>query len=107
MKIPGERKHRGARWTGGVVAGLALCALALLLGSPEGFHTHRSEAPGIYDAHCPFAELAARQGDGSLPSAPPAVSVPHVVDAAPVVSAARFAQAPAADAVGRAPPVLI
>jgi hypothetical protein len=108
MKTRGELQPciGGARWPGTVLARLVLLALALVLASPDGSHAHRSDTPGLYDAHCPLAELAARRGDASLPSTPPAVSVPYGLDAAPVISAARFAQVPVADAVSRAPPVL-
>ena len=53
---------------------LALITLTLLFASPEQVHGHSTTQPGLYNADCPFAAIAARDGQASLPSSPPAVS---------------------------------
>ncbi len=53
---------------------LALVTLTLLFASPEQVHGHSTTQPGLYNADCPFAAIAARDGQASLPSSPPAVS---------------------------------
>ena len=53
---------------------LALITLTLLFASPEQVHGHSTTQPGLYNADCPFAAIAARDGQASLPSSPLAVS---------------------------------
>ena len=47
---------------------LALILFALLLTSPELLHAHGANGLGLYNPDCPFADVAARHGEASLPS---------------------------------------
>ena len=72
------------------------------LGTPT---QQRDAAPSALDAHCAQCLIAASVGAGALPSAAPAVAVPHAVHAAP--QAAAIAEPASTRALGyrsRAPP---
>ena len=60
----------------GQAAICALLAVALLVfGITNGArgHVHDPTTAGLYNTECPLAELGARQGVASLPSAPPSI----------------------------------
>ena len=57
---------RGLRRT--ILPIFALILFALLLTSPELLHAHGANGLGLYNPDCPFADVAARHGEASLPS---------------------------------------
>src|ERR1700737_166806 len=50
---------------------LALATLAFIAATSTPSHLHAFATTGLYNAQCPLAELAARQGLSSLAPAPP------------------------------------
>ncbi len=95
---------RGSR-TRSVLLVLALVFFGLLLTSPELLHAHRSGDVGLYNTECPLAEIAARHGDASLPSAPPTVATPWTVERAPAVAPSDVPASFVSSADSRAPPL--
>jgi hypothetical protein len=84
---------------------LALVLLALFLTSPELLHEHRSSGVGLYSAECPLADVAARHGEASLPSAPLIVATWWTVGATPVATATQAPSPFVRSADPRAPPL--
>jgi hypothetical protein len=87
-----------------VLTTLVTIAFAVLLVSPAAVHVHSGES-GFYDTACPLAELAARQGDVSLPSAPVPPAMWRSVETAPVVAIAPIVPPFVSTADPRAPPL--
>jgi hypothetical protein len=91
--------------TRSVLLVLALVFFGLLLTSAEILHAHRSGDVGLYNTECPLAEIAARHGDASLPSAPPTVATPWTVEPAPAAVPSNVPAPPVSSADSRAPPL--
>ena len=83
---------------------LALVLFALFLTSPELLHEHRSSGLGLYSAECPLAEISARHGEASLPSAPLIVATRWTVGPAAVAMDLQIASPFVRSADPRAPP---
>jgi hypothetical protein len=62
MKSLGLRRHRAA-----IVLVLALLSFAIAAEGSQPVHTHEDGRPGIYNAECPLAQLAAVHADGWVP----------------------------------------
>ncbi len=84
---------------------LALVILGLLFTSPDLLHAHRAGTVGLYNAECPLAEIAARYGVASLPSAPPIVAPWWTVGSAPAAAVAQIPALFARCTNSRAPPL--
>jgi hypothetical protein len=92
-----NNSHRFA--TAAVCVLLALTALAF---TPS--HIHRAGTAGLYNAECPLAEFAARQGMSSLLSAPPSFWSDFSPAGVLLFAASRISAPVALGAEPRAPP---
>lgn len=88
-----------------VLALLVVVVFAPLFTSPELLHAHRAGTVGLYNAECPLAEIAARYGVASLPSAPPIVAPWWTVGPAPAAAVAQILAPFARCTNSRAPPL--
>ena len=85
---------------------IALAALSVLLVSVQPLHVHGTGRAAFYNEECPLAELAARHGQFSLPSAAPAVGIGFVVHQISVIEIAEPPAAPVPRSQPRAPPIV-
>jgi hypothetical protein len=97
-----NNSHRLA--TAAVCVLLALTALAFVAASSTPSHIHRAGTAGLYNAECPLAEFAARQGMSSLLSAPPSFWSDFSPAGVLLFAASRLSAPVALDAEPRAPP---
>lgn len=101
-------KHRWypphASLTDRLLALVVLITLALLSSSPEQFHGHDA-TPGLYNADCPLAAIAARHGQASLPSSLPAVSTAWTASILAIVAPIDLGTQLPLHSESRAPPL--
>ena len=83
---------------------LALAALALPVEASQPVHFHDGVGPGLYNAECLLATVAAFQGAAPLPSAPASVSITLSADPALVPAVDCFFTPLAPHTDPRAPP---
>jgi hypothetical protein len=96
---------RHASLTYRLLALLVLITLALLSSSPEQFHRHDATGPGLYNADCPLAAIAARHGQASLPSSLPAVSTAWTASILAIVAPIDLGTQLPLHSESRAPPL--
>ena len=83
---------------------LVVVALGLIGASPDLLHAHRSAGPGLYDAECPLAEIAAHGGQGLVLSSIPTVPAAGIADVVVTVVPASFCARLSCPCHSRAPP---
>src|ERR1700693_2600533 len=84
---------------------LALILLALLLTSPELLHAHGANGLGLYNPDCPFADVAARHAEASLPSVATIVATWSTVGLAEAPANGHIPSSRACYTDPRAPPL--
>ena len=94
---------RGLRRT--ILPIFALILFALLLTSPELLHAHGANGLGLYNPDCPFADVAARHGEASLPSVATIVTTWSVVGRAEAPAIGHVPSSFACYSDPRAPPL--
>ena len=97
----GRGQRRGAR-----LFVLLLLALVLPLAGSQFGHSHRAGTPGIYNAECPLAALAAFNSGGSLLPAPASAWVVLVAGALSLGADHRFSSSAVRLTDSRAPPLV-
>jgi hypothetical protein len=83
---------------------MILILFGLFLTSPEVLHVHAG-GPGLYNTECPFAEVATRHGDSSLPSSAAIVATWWTVGPTPAASVDHARSRCARYTDPRAPPL--
>jgi hypothetical protein len=83
---------------------LVVVAVGLIWASPDLLHAHRSAGPGLYDAECPLAEIAAHGGQGLVLSSIPAVPAAGLANVVATVVPANFCARLSRPCDSRAPP---
>ena len=86
---------------------LGLVALAALRTNQELLDAHGSAGPGLYNAECPFAEVAARDRQEFLASSTPAVRAVETAEVAAIVAPTLVGPRLSRHFDPRAPPRLI
>jgi hypothetical protein len=104
MRTETSREHNFHRFATAVCVLLALTALAFVAASSTPSHIHRAGTAGLYNAECPLAEFAARQGMSLLLSAPPTFWSEFSPAGVLLFAASRIWAPVALDAEPRAPP---
>jgi hypothetical protein len=83
----------------------ALILFALLLVSPGLLHAHGANGAGLYNPDCPFADVAARHSEASLPSVATIVATWWTVGLAAMLTIADVPSSVARYTDPRAPPL--
>jgi hypothetical protein len=102
----GIRFSRLASQANALLLLLVLVALGLVWTSPDLLHAHRSTGPGLYNAECPFAEIAARDRQESPPASRPAVPVAEIADVGATIVPAPLGARLQLHSGSRAPPLV-
>jgi hypothetical protein len=83
----------------------ALILFALLLVSPGLLHAHGANGAGLYNPDCPFADVAARHSEASLPSVATIVATWWTVGRAATLTIGHIPSSTACCTDPRAPPL--